>query len=259
MRPWWWRWCALARPPGARGGGAGASGGPCRVCQDVATIAGEAGDRLPHHDAQGRVGGRCRAGRSSHRRCRAHARPPAAACADRVARCRAPGVRHRRASARAVAQLWPDGLLCRPMAVPSRPTACRRPASSATRWWCAPSSRSPPPAMPTARCPRTAWSRSSATRRPCGRAAAPRASWLHAHVEHPPRADTAHPGGLCAHTGEIETGYKIIAGCRSRLTGLPSVLAGSCMTGPATAYFWQVLERAHQTGRPLPNDVRGWF
>ena len=30
-------------------------------------------------------------------------------------------------------------------------------ASSPTRWWCAPSSRSPRPATPMARCPRTAW------------------------------------------------------------------------------------------------------
>jgi citrate lyase subunit beta/citryl-CoA lyase len=24
-------------------------------------------------------------------------------------------------------------------------------------------------------------------------------------------------------------------------------------------YFWQVIERAHQTGHPLPDAVRGWF
>jgi citrate lyase subunit beta/citryl-CoA lyase len=24
-------------------------------------------------------------------------------------------------------------------------------------------------------------------------------------------------------------------------------------------YYWQVLERAHQTGRQLPEEVRGWF
>jgi citrate lyase subunit beta/citryl-CoA lyase len=24
-------------------------------------------------------------------------------------------------------------------------------------------------------------------------------------------------------------------------------------------YYWQVLERAHQTGRPLPDEARGWF
>jgi citrate lyase subunit beta/citryl-CoA lyase len=24
-------------------------------------------------------------------------------------------------------------------------------------------------------------------------------------------------------------------------------------------YFWQVLERAHQTGRALPEEARGWF
>jgi citrate lyase subunit beta/citryl-CoA lyase len=31
------------------------------------------------------------------------------------------------------------------------------PGSSPTRWWCAPSSRLPRPAMPLARCRRTAW------------------------------------------------------------------------------------------------------
>jgi hypothetical protein len=59
MRPWWWRW----RSWPARGprGGAGASGGPSRVSAGRCHHCRQGGrPPVPHHGAQGRVGGRCR-------------------------------------------------------------------------------------------------------------------------------------------------------------------------------------------------------
>ena len=109
---------------------------------DIATIAGKAGHRLVHimlpkverrEDVE-------RASRALHA---AGARDAAAARADRIARRRAPRLRHRRASAHAVPQLRPDGLRvgARRRHPLGRAWACR--ASSRTRWWCAPSSKYP--------------------------------------------------------------------------------------------------------------------
>jgi citrate lyase subunit beta / citryl-CoA lyase len=80
---------------------------------DVATIAGRAGDPpVPPDGAQGRIGGRCAARRGGHGRGGRHR--AAAACADRVAGCGAPGLRHRGPPAGAVAEFWPDGLCLGP-------------------------------------------------------------------------------------------------------------------------------------------------
>ena len=130
--------------------------------QDIATIAGKAGRKLCHimipkvesvADVEQRLPG-ARRGRRGR---------VAAARADRIAGGRAPRIRHRGASAGAVAQFRPDGFRLGPRR--RHPGGGDGPAkaSSRTRWWCAPSWRSRRPAMPTARCRRTAWSRNSRT------------------------------------------------------------------------------------------------
>ncbi len=59
-------------------------------------------------------------------------------------------------------------------------------------------------------------------------------------------------------TGEIETATKIIAAA-AQADWAPISFGGQLHDRASYRYYWQVLERAHQTGRPLPNDVRGWF
>ena len=111
------RACGAGRGAGARWpahearvGGAGASGGPSRASSRTSppSPARPARTPVPHHAAQGgvRAGRRARPARRSTRPAPSAA---AAACADRVAGGGAPRLRHRRASARAVAQLRPDG------------------------------------------------------------------------------------------------------------------------------------------------------
>jgi citrate lyase subunit beta/citryl-CoA lyase len=57
---------------------------------------------------------------------------------------------------------------------------------------------------------------------------------------------------------EIEIATKIIAAAE-RAEWAPISMAGQLHDRASYRYFWQVLERAHQTGRALPNEARGWF
>lgn len=57
---------------------------------------------------------------------------------------------------------------------------------------------------------------------------------------------------------EIEIATKIIAAA-GQAEWAPISMAGQLHDRASYRYFWQVLERAHQTGRALPNEARGWF
>ena len=57
---------------------------------------------------------------------------------------------------------------------------------------------------------------------------------------------------------EIEIATKIIAAAE-QAEWAPISMAGQLHDRASYRYFWQVLERAHQTGRALPNEARGWF
>jgi citrate lyase subunit beta/citryl-CoA lyase len=57
---------------------------------------------------------------------------------------------------------------------------------------------------------------------------------------------------------EIETASSIIDAA-ARAQWAPISHAGKLEDRASYRYHWQVLERAHRTGRQLPNEVRGWF
>jgi citrate lyase subunit beta/citryl-CoA lyase len=57
---------------------------------------------------------------------------------------------------------------------------------------------------------------------------------------------------------EIELATKIIAAAE-RADWAPISGDGKLADRASYRYYWQVLERAHQTGRKLPNEVQGWF
>jgi citrate lyase subunit beta/citryl-CoA lyase len=57
---------------------------------------------------------------------------------------------------------------------------------------------------------------------------------------------------------EIENAAKIIAAA-ARADWAPVSFDGKLEDRASYRYHWQVLERAHQTGRQLPEDARGWF
>jgi len=57
---------------------------------------------------------------------------------------------------------------------------------------------------------------------------------------------------------EIDTASAIIVAA-ARANWAPISHAGKLEDRASYRYFWQVLERAHQTGRALPGEVRGWF
>ncbi len=57
---------------------------------------------------------------------------------------------------------------------------------------------------------------------------------------------------------EIETAAAIVLAADQ--AGWAPISFGNALHDRASyRYFWQVLERAHQTGRTLPNEVQGWF
>jgi citrate lyase subunit beta/citryl-CoA lyase len=58
--------------------------------------------------------------------------------------------------------------------------------------------------------------------------------------------------------GEIETAARIIAAA-AQAQWAPISHQGKLEDRASYRYYWQVLERAHQTGRQLPGEVRGWF
>jgi len=57
---------------------------------------------------------------------------------------------------------------------------------------------------------------------------------------------------------EIETAAGILQAAE-RADWAPISHGGKLEDRASYRYYWQVLERAHRTGRLLPNDVRGWF
>jgi citrate lyase subunit beta / citryl-CoA lyase len=59
-------------------------------------------------------------------------------------------------------------------------------------------------------------------------------------------------------SNEIETATRIIAAA-ARADWAPISHEGKLEDRASYRYYWQVLERAHQTGRKLPQEVQGWF
>ena len=57
---------------------------------------------------------------------------------------------------------------------------------------------------------------------------------------------------------EIEAATKIIVAA-ARADWAPISFEGKLEDRASYRYYWQVLERAHRTGRKLPNEVQGWF
>jgi citrate lyase subunit beta/citryl-CoA lyase len=57
---------------------------------------------------------------------------------------------------------------------------------------------------------------------------------------------------------EIETAAGILQAAE-RAEWAPISHGGKLEDRASYRYYWQVLERAHRTGRQLPNNVRGWF
>jgi len=57
---------------------------------------------------------------------------------------------------------------------------------------------------------------------------------------------------------EIDAATEIIAAAQ-RADWAPTSHAGQLQDRASYRYYWQVLERAHRTGRSLPNEARGWF
>jgi citrate lyase subunit beta / citryl-CoA lyase len=57
---------------------------------------------------------------------------------------------------------------------------------------------------------------------------------------------------------EIETATKILEAA-ARADWAPISFGGKLEDRASYRYYWQVLERAHHTGRRLPEEVQGWF
>ncbi len=57
---------------------------------------------------------------------------------------------------------------------------------------------------------------------------------------------------------EIETASKMILAAAAAQWA-PISFDGKLQDRASYRYYWQVLERAHRTGRPLPAEVRAWF
>lgn len=57
---------------------------------------------------------------------------------------------------------------------------------------------------------------------------------------------------------EIDIATKIIAAA-AQADWAPISFGGKLEDRASYRYYWQVLERAHRTGRQLPNEVQGWF
>lgn len=57
---------------------------------------------------------------------------------------------------------------------------------------------------------------------------------------------------------EIETAAQLLQAA-ARADWAPISFGGKLEDRASYRYYWQVLERAHQTGRQLPKEVQGWF
>jgi len=63
---------------------------------------------------------------------------------------------------------------------------------------------------------------------------------------------------LAPDAAEVERAARIVAAAQA--AGWAPISEGGVLHDRASyRYFWQVLERAHQTGRPLPEAARSWF
>jgi citrate lyase subunit beta / citryl-CoA lyase len=60
------------------------------------------------------------------------------------------------------------------------------------------------------------------------------------------------------HERDIENATKIIAAA-ARVDWAPISFDGQLHDRASYRYFWQVLERGHQTGRVLPAEAQDWF
>jgi citrate lyase subunit beta/citryl-CoA lyase len=58
--------------------------------------------------------------------------------------------------------------------------------------------------------------------------------------------------------GEVETAAGIVQAAK-RADWAPIQINGRLQDRASYRYFWQVLERAHQTGKPLPASVQPYF
>jgi citrate lyase subunit beta/citryl-CoA lyase len=59
-------------------------------------------------------------------------------------------------------------------------------------------------------------------------------------------------------SGEIDAATRILAAAQ-KADWAPISHEGKLEDRASYRYYWQVLERAHRTGRKLPEDARGWF
>jgi citrate lyase subunit beta / citryl-CoA lyase len=57
---------------------------------------------------------------------------------------------------------------------------------------------------------------------------------------------------------DINTAVQVIVAA-ARADWAPISHAGKLEDRASYRYYWQVLERAHRTGRKLPDEARGWF
>ena len=77
-------------------------------------------------------------------------------------------------------------------------------------------------------------------------------------MEHPPRADPAILAAFAPEGAEIARASRIISAA-IQADWAPISEEGVLHDRASYRYFWQVLERAHQTGRMLPAEAQGWF
>ena len=220
---------------------------------DIATIAGQAGATLCHimvpkvESRAGRGAGLRGAGRS---RCR----PVAAARADRVAGRGSPRLRHRRASARAVAQLRPDGFRLGAWRRDSRRRHGRRRASSriplVVRAKLEIASACHAHGKVPSHCVVTEFKDTNALRAERRRRAAREFGYTRMWSIHP---DQIRPilEAFAPSAHEIDTARKFITAA-ARADWAPISFEGKLEDRASYRYYWQVLERAHRTGRQLP-------
>ena len=57
---------------------------------------------------------------------------------------------------------------------------------------------------------------------------------------------------------EIDTAARILVDAQAA-GWAPISFAGRLEDRASYRYYWQVLERAHRTGRKLPQQISGWF
>jgi citrate lyase subunit beta/citryl-CoA lyase len=63
---------------------------------------------------------------------------------------------------------------------------------------------------------------------------------------------------MAPQASEIETAAALVAAAQ-QAGWAPISFGGKLHDRASYRYFWQVLERAHQTGRAMPAEAQGWF